>query len=309
MIKKICLAFIILSLTTNTLFANSKIFIAAKVNNEIITNYDIKKEIKYLKILNPNLEQLDNDKIFEIAKNSLINEIIKKKEISKLVDVNQENFLIDDNLRNLVSKLNYKNKDDFERDLKKKNIYSISQIREKINIELYWNEIIFNNYKSEVKIDKKKLIEKIDSLSNRSQKEYLLSEIVFLKKKDETLEALKNQINLSIKEIGFNNTANIYSISASSKLGGKVGWVSENSLSDVILKKIRVVKVGEHTDIIKIANNFLVLKIEEIKENKIKIDKQNELKKLIKIETNKQLNQFSRIYFAKSKINYAINEK
>ena len=29
---------------------------------------------------------------------------------------------------------------------------------------------------------------------------------------------------------------------------------------------------------------------------------------MIKYETNKQLNQFSRIYFEKSKINYSINE-
>ena len=31
-------------------------------------------------------------------------------------------------------------------------------------------------------------------------------------------------------------------------------------------------------------------------------------KKMIKFETNKQLNQFSKIYFDKSKINYSINE-
>ena len=43
--------------------------------------------------------------------------------------------------------------------------------------------------------------------------------------------------------------------------------------------------------------------------NKIKIDKSKELEKLIQIETNKQLNQFSRIYFDKSKINYSISEK
>ena len=67
-------------------------------------------------------------------------------------------------------------------------------------------------------------------------------------------------------------------------------------------------KVGEYTDLIQIANNYMILKIDEIKESKVKIDKQKELEKLIKIETNKQLNQFSRIYFMKSKINYNIDE-
>ena len=114
---------------------------------------------------------------------------------------------------------------------------------------------------------------------------------------------------MSIKEIGFNNSANIYSISESSKLGGKIGWVSENSLSDIIINKLNNLKVGEYTDLIKIGNNYMILQIDEIKESKVEIDKQKELKRLIKIETNKQLNQFSRIYFMKSKINYTINEQ
>ena len=69
------------------------------------------------------------------------------------------------------------------------------------------------------------------------------------------------------------------------------------------------IKEGEYTDTIQIGNNYLLLKIDQIKINKIKINKQQELQKLIQFETNKQLNQFSRIYFNKSKINYSINEK
>ena len=53
----------------------------------------------------------------------------------------------------------------------------------------------------------------------------------------------------------------------------------------------------------------MILKVDKIKTNEIKIDKKKELEKLIQVETNKQLNQFSRIFFDKSKINYSINEK
>jgi peptidyl-prolyl cis-trans isomerase SurA len=49
--------------------------------------------------------------------------------------------------------------------------------------------------------------------------------------------------------------------------------------------------------------------IDDIKFTKITIDKDLELKKLIDFEMNRQLNQFSKIYFNKSKINYIINEK
>ena len=67
--------------------------------------------------------------------------------------------------------------------------------------------------------------------------------------------------------------------------------------------------MGEMTEIINMGNNYLILKIDEIKINKIKVDKKKELEKLIQAETNKQLNKFSRIYFDKSKINYSISEK
>ena len=65
---------------------------------------------------------------------------------------------------------------------------------------------------------------------------------------------------------------------------------------------------GEITNVINIRNNFMILKIEKIRLKEISINKQNELNRMIKYETNKQLNQFSRIYFEKSKINYTINE-
>ena len=129
------------------------------------------------------------------------------------------------------------------------------------------------------------------------------------KKKDQNLESLINRIKTSISEIGFSNTANIYSISDSSKSGGKIGWIDENNLSEIIYKELQSIVEGQQTDVIKVGNNYLILKIEKINEKNIKIDKEEEFKKMVKFETNKQLNQFSKIFFDKSKINYSINEK
>ncbi len=297
------LFFIVLS---NDLYSN--IIIKVKVNDEIITNIDIEKEAEYLKILNPNLNQLNDDKVLELAKISLVNEIIKKKEILKFIDINKNNEFVEEYLKNLYSKLNYNSENEFKNELNSKNNYSIDEIKEKIKLELLWNELIYNKYNQQLKIDKEKLINKINNIKNESQKEYFLSEIIFKKKKDESLENLVNQIKLSINDIGFNNTANIYSISESSKFGGKLGWVNENSLSNLISDKLSILNEGEYSDIIQIGNSYLLLKIDQIKISEIKIDKQKELNKLIQLETNKQLNQFSRIYFNKSKINYSINE-
>ena len=120
---------------------------------------------------------------------------------------------------------------------------------------------------------------------------------------------MSNRIDSSILEIGFNNTANIFSISESSKFGGDIGWINENNLSELLYNELQEISEGQITKIVKIGNNFIILKIEEIRENKISIDKDKELEKMIKFETNKQLNQFSKIFFDKSKINYLINEK
>ena len=73
--------------------------------------------------------------------------------------------------------------------------------------------------------------------------------------------------------------------------------------------QLNKINKGEYSDVIKVGNNYLLLKIDQIEIVEIKINKQKELDQLIQYETNKQLNQFSRIYFDKSKINYIINEK
>ena len=307
--KKFLLLFFLFTLIYN-INSYAKIDIKVIVNNDIITNVDIKKEAEYLKILNPTLIQLNENKILELSQISLINEMVKKKEILKYVDLNTtKNKFLREYLKKLYLRLDFNSEDDFKNDLDLRNTYSIDEIKNKVNIELYWNEIIYEKYNKLVKINKKLLINKINVMKNEEQKEYSLSEIVFTKKKDEKLKDQLNQIKLSINDIGFKNTANIYSIAQSSKFGGDLGWVSESSLSKKISENLSKLEKGELTDAINIGNSYLILKIDKIKINKIKIDKEKELGKLIEAETNKQLNKFSRIYFDKSKINYSISEK
>jgi peptidyl-prolyl cis-trans isomerase SurA len=307
--KKFLLLFFLFTLFYN-INSYAKIDIKVIVNNDIITNVDIKKEAEYLKILNPTLIQLNENKILELSQISLINEMVKKKEILKYVDLNTtKNKFLREYLKKLYLRLDFNSEDDFKNDLDLRNTYSIDEIKNKVNIELYWNEIIYEKYNKLVKINKKFLINKINVMKNEEQKEYSLSEIVFTKKKDEKLKDQLNQIKLSINDIGFKNTANIYSIAQSSKFGGDLGWVSESSLSKKISENLSKLEKGELTDAINIGNSYLILKIDKIKINKIKIDKEKELGKLIEAETNKQLSKFSRIYFDKSKINYSISEK
>ena len=124
--------------------AYSKVEIKVFVNDEIITNIDIKKEAEYLKILNPNLTQIEEKKILDLSKNSLINEIIKKNEILRLNKIEEKkNEFLEDYLKNLYSRLNFKNENEFKNVLSLKNTYSIDEVKKKLNIELFWNELIY----------------------------------------------------------------------------------------------------------------------------------------------------------------------
>lgn len=309
MFKIILFSILILFASYFKSYANTKLYIKTIVNNEIITNYDIEKEGNYLKKLNPDLSKIEEKKIFKIANDSLINEKIKKGEIIKHFNLDEDNQIIEEVLKDFYTRLNFKNKDDFINSLKNKDEYKINEIKEKLKIEMLWNKLIYIKYKSQVNINEANLMKKIEKFQNTEKKEYLISEIVFKKNKDQNIDEKINQIKSSIKEIGFSNTANLYSISETSKYGGQIGWVDLSNFSELIQNSLKNKKEGELTDIIKVRNNFIIIRVEKIKIENNQINKKTELDKLVKFETNRQLNQFSKIYFDKSKINYSINEK
>ena len=288
--------------------SEENIFIKLKVNDYIVTNIDIKKEAAYLEILNPNISELDNAKIYDLTKKSIVNEIIKKNEINKFFVLEDKDFIDSKLLDDLMKRLDL-NQSEFENLLIQKKSYSLEEIKKKLKIDIFWNDLIYYKFNNQIKINKDELQNKINELKSSEKKEYLLSEIIFEKKQNQSLKEYSNKIKESINEIGFKNTANIYSVSETSKFGGKIGWVDENNLSKIIIDNLNNFKEGEQTDVIQIGNNYLILKIDEIKISKLIIDKEKELNKLIQFESNKQLSQFSKIYFNKVFVNYSINEK
>ncbi len=306
-IKKFNLIFILIFFASSV-FAQENIFIQLKVNDHIVTNIDIKKEVAYMKILNPNISQLDDLKTIEVAKKSLVNEMIKEDEINKFLDLKDKEFINEKLLNDLINKLNL-NEDEFQNLLIQNQSYTLKEVKNKLKIDLLWNDLVYYRFKKQIKIDNEALNKKVNELKSNVKKEYLLSEIVFEKKSGQSLKELTNKIQESIKEIGFKNTANIFSITSTSKFGGSIGWVDENNLSNTIIENLKNLNTGQITNVIQAGNDFLMLKIDEIKTSKVTVDKEEELNKLIQFETNRQLNQFSKIYFNKISVNYSIDEK
>ena len=294
------------------IFAVSKVLagvsIAVKVNNTIISSHDIKRESLYLKALNTKLENLDNEQILRIAKESIIREKIKLIELNKYYVLDQSNPLLDKVVKDFYLKLNMQNEIEFENHLKKYDL-NISEIKKKIEIETTWNDLINNNYRNQIKIDKNKLLEKIDNLkADKQKKSYLLSEIVFEIKVGQSIDQVFFKIEESIKEIGFENTANIYSITDSSKFGGKIGWVDEENLAPIIKSEIQKINLEDYTKPIVINNNLLILKLQDTKEEVVKINKSLLLDEMMRYEFNTQLSKYSKIYYNKVKINTEIYE-
>ena len=277
-----------------------------KVNNEIITSIDILEEIGYLKMINNNLQNLEKEKIFEISKNSLIREKIKIIELSKYFEkLELEQKYINMMMINLVKKLNLKDESELKNYLKNRDL-TYENIKEKIIIELLWNQLIITKHSKDIKIDKEKIKKEIQL--NNFQKEFLISEILFTLEENEKLnmkyEKIKKDINLN----GFENSALMYSTSSSSQSGGKLGWIKLNTLNNKIKEKILNTQIGKITEPIVLPGGFLILKIEDEKITKINLDIEKEIELVAREVTNKQLNQFSNIYFNKIKKEVEINE-
>ena len=285
----------------------SQIQIKYKIGDEIITNVDILNERKYLIFLRPGLKELPEDEMIKISTNSLIKEIIKKKELKKIFkDIEKKEYK--EIKKNLFNFKKVRNENEFI-ELIKKNSISYDKILEKIKYEALWNELIFRKFNSLVKLDEKRLKEKlILKFSSDKKFEYNLSEILFEVEKNETFENKYNQIIEFINLNDFKAAASKFSLTSSSNKGGDIGWIKETLLSDRLVKILKGTKKNELIKPIKYPNGYLIIKINEIREIKQLLNIDNELKESIDFERNKQLNQFSLLYYKKLKQNTRINE-
>ena len=308
MIKKKILVYfglIFLLLNSNSNSIENKIIV--KIEKEIITSIDINNELRYLIALNPNLKNSKREDILEISKRSIIQEKIKKIEIQKNFNNPQiqEEFLTQI-IKNVYSRIGFKNLEDFKKYLINNDV-NFDNIKNKLEIETLWNELILIKFSSKVKINEKELREKVKNNKN-FLKSYLLSEIYFEVSNLKELDNKYQEISRSINNKGFNFAALKYSVSSTSNLGGKLGWINENSLNKNVKEEIKDLEIGDFTKAIKTPDGFLILQINDIKNTKIEIDIEKEFKKLKNYEKDNQLNQYSKIYFNKVKKKLKISE-
>ncbi|MDC1125439.1 peptidylprolyl isomerase [Candidatus Pelagibacter sp.] len=279
-----------------------------KINNEIITSIDIEEEYRYLIALNDNLKKLSQNEIIEIAKKSIIKEKIKTIEINK----NFKNPKIPDEilkqiLKNLYTRLNINNLDDFKKYLISNNV-KYQGVKNKIEIESLWNELIIAKFSSKIQINENEIRNNLIKNQEKFSKSYLLSEIFFEISNSSQLNKKYQEIIEIIQKKGFENAAASISTSNTANQGGKIGWIDEDTLNENLKKILSELNVNEITKPLTMPGGFMILKINEIKKKEKKQNIENELKRIINFKKNDQLNQFSKIYFNKVKINIKIHE-
>ena len=284
-------------------------YIKFKVNNEIITNIDLDIEYRYLIALNNELKNVDKDVLLKLAKESIIREKIKKNELLKYYEFDSSEEYLNNMVKNFYKKININNLDDFKIYLSNYNL-ELENVRDKIQLQVLWNRLVGMKYVNQLNINEKILKQQIEKTSNTDGfiAEYDLSEIIFQIDDQNNLSDKINLIQKDIKEQGFKNTANIHSISDSSKFGGEIGWVDEKQLSQKISLAIRKLEINEISKPIKVANGYLILKINNKKQKIIEIDKKKLLEEAIIFESNKPYSKFSIIYYNKIKLNSIISE-
>ena len=286
----------------------SEVFIVAKINQEIITNIDVDFEKKYLVSLNPNLKKLDQSRIFEYAKNSLINEKIKKIEIEKKYKIVTNKMLLSKIIGDIYSSIGISSLAEFESYLSQNDI-DIERVKEKISIEISWNDLVVKTFKNEIEIDQDLLSKEIENFDKEMIDNLLLSEIIFTVKNKNDLELKYNEIKESINEIGFEETARVYSLSDSKKSGGNLGWIYKNQLSKEIRDELNELSVGNFTKPIITSGGFLILKLEDIKTESIEFNKEVQLQKMIEFERQRQFTRFSTLYYKRIYNDAEIYEK
>ena len=216
------------------LYSQENVYIELKIEDEIITNIDINNEKNYLIALNNKLKNLSKDQIYKVSKNSLVREIIKKIELVKFFDLEKSNVLTEGLVKNLYKNLKFNNKNEFNNYLKNYNL-NTEKVGKKILIEALWNQLIFDKFNKNIKIDEKKLKFKLKNELNKNKiEEFNLSEIVFQVDSNEKIEEKNKKILNFINNNGFENAANTFSVSDSSKFGGKIGWVNKTQISKII---------------------------------------------------------------------------
>ena len=167
----------ILLITSSKAELTNKVIMS--VGNEIITNYDMARELKYLNVITlGQLKNLEAQEAKDMATNSLIKDKIKINVLSNYDNIIIKDELIEDQIKRTFRRFGFNNIEDFKRYLEIEN-YNFEEFKKKVLLELQWNQLVYQFYKNQIVINKEKIDKKINVIISEQEKkkEYLIYEI------------------------------------------------------------------------------------------------------------------------------------
>ena len=290
---KILFFFIIFVANLNfTLDAKEITKIVVKIENEIITNYDIKSEILATLILTKKeINQKNIDDLKQNALENLIQNRLKKIELKKYNFTRNESKI--NQYLNSISSNNIQN----IKSLFQENGIDYKSFVDNIDIELKWRNLIFNNFSKKIEINLNDIDREVKKilLNNENLISYNLSEIEIKKSEEKIIQVLNE-----LKNTNFEDAVIKLSISSTSKNKGELGWVNSNLLSQEISETLEAMKIGEVSKPINRQDTVLFLKLNDKKiiENS-KIDIDNLKSELINQKKNELFSLYSNSLLSK----------
>ncbi len=299
------LTLIILNLSTTANALKNEIIV--KINESIITTYELKNKLRTSLILsNQEVNQINVDKNKSRALTYLIDLKIKQNELKKY-KVKINTFNVNDQLLSLSSN----NIDEFQKRFNEQGI-NFELFVDELKIETAWKQLMYNIYSEKVKISEEEVEKQVINYMEKSSifTELKISEIEINLNDLSNFQNEVDFIKKEIKENGFENTALKFSTSSTSKNFGNIGWVNVESLSPRVSKILKQLEIGEVSQPIKNMNTLLFLKIADRKITKIDNINLEELKKkIVDQKKNELFNLYSRSHLSKLKNNSLIEYK
>ena len=301
MTKKISFLFITLIFFSVSLNAqvNNKIII--KVENEIITNYDLKNKILSFLILRGEPINQDNiNKFKPQALEVLIQQKLKKIELANY-NMKRDEKKINQYLLNISS-----NNIERFKEIFLQNNLDYDLFLEEIEVQIMWQELIYKIYSNKIKIDENVIEQELKDYLKKSKEivEFKISEIEIFNENKNLEQDNIVLIQNKIQEIGFENTALNYSTSSSARNKGDLGWLEAKSLSKSINDILTKMSIGEISKPIKRQDSIIFLKLvdkRKIQSEKIDLDKFK--LRVIAQKRNEMFDLYSKSHLSKLKNN------
>ena len=162
--------------------ADNNLTIVLSVNNSLVTELDVKKEIKILRIINKNAN-IQNANIKKIVMDNIVNDLIKQKEVEK-ENINIDKKIIDSNFQRIIANIDENNT---LVDQDKIEIYK------KIELDLKWNFLISNKFRWNINVNIDEIDKKIaDNKIENEDEKFKLKEKLINETKEQKLKIHSN---------------------------------------------------------------------------------------------------------------------